>query len=177
MITTSFDQRLPFVQPSQFGLDEDRALERNQEIIEESTVEDWLPRWFDEAGDGSFGPMAPILDCNTVAAPDEFAGLGLTWIASVDMLADAHPGRFCRHRLDRRHRVLLAGQPVHHHDELGLAVRRADHAVDDVVGSDEFVEPRPPRRRSSTSSHSATERRRTTSPPARCRAACSTSSR
>ena len=35
--------------------------------------------------------MQPILDCNTVAAPDEFAGLGLTWIASVDMLADATP--------------------------------------------------------------------------------------
>ncbi len=91
VITTSFDQRLPFVQPSEFGLDEDRALERNQQIIEESTVEDWLPRWFDEAGDGTFGPMAPILDCNTVAAPDEFAGLGLTWIASVDMLADGTP--------------------------------------------------------------------------------------
>jgi hypothetical protein len=91
VITTSFDQRLPFVQPSEFGLDEDRALERNQQIIEESTVEDWLPRWFDEAGDGSFGPMEPILDCNTVAAPDEFAGLGLTWIASVDLLADATP--------------------------------------------------------------------------------------
>ena len=91
VITTSFDQRLPFVEPSQFGLDEDRALERNQQIIDESTVEDWLPRWFDEAGDGTFGPMEPILDCNTVAAPDEFAGLGLTWIASVDMLADATP--------------------------------------------------------------------------------------
>ncbi len=91
VITTSFDQRLPFVQPSQFGLDEERALQRNQQIIEESTVEDWLPRWFDEAGDGSFGPMQPALDCNTVAAPDEFAGLGLTWIASVDMLGEATP--------------------------------------------------------------------------------------
>ncbi len=56
VITTSFDQRLPFVQPNQFGLDEDTALERNQQIIAESSVEDWLPRQFDEAGDGSFGP-------------------------------------------------------------------------------------------------------------------------
>ena len=91
VITTCVRPRLPFVQPSQFGLDEERALERNQQIIERVAVEDWLPRWFDEAGDGSFGPMQPILDCNTVAAPDEFAGLGLTWIASVDMLADATP--------------------------------------------------------------------------------------
>ncbi len=91
VISTSFDQRLAFVQPSQFGLDEERALERNQQIIDESTIDDWLPRWFDEAGDGSFGAMQPILDCNTVAAPDEFAGLGLTWIASVDLLGDATP--------------------------------------------------------------------------------------
>jgi Beta propeller domain len=91
VISTSFDTRLPFVQPSQFGLDEERALERNQQIIAESSVEDWLPRWFDEAGDGTFGPMQPILDCNTVAAPDDFAGLGLTWIASVDLLGDATP--------------------------------------------------------------------------------------
>jgi hypothetical protein len=91
VISTSFDQRLSFVQPSQFGLDEERALERNQQIIDESSIDDWLPRWFDEAGDGSFGAMQPILDCNTVGAPDEFAGLGLTWIASIDLLADATP--------------------------------------------------------------------------------------
>ena len=52
VITTSFDQRLPFVQPNQFGMDEESALERNKEIIAESTVEDWLPRWFDEDPDG-----------------------------------------------------------------------------------------------------------------------------
>ncbi len=91
VISTSFDTRLPFVQPSEFGLDEELALARNQQIIAESSVEDWLPRWFDEAGDGTFGPMQPILDCNTVAAPDDFAGLGLTWITSIDMLGDATP--------------------------------------------------------------------------------------
>ena len=108
VITTSFDQRLPFVQPSQFGLDEERALERNQQIIEESTVEDWLPRWFDEAGDGSFGPMEPILDCNTVAAPGRVRRAR----PHLDRLGRharrRHTGRLGRHRLDRRHRVLLA---------------------------------------------------------------------
>ena len=91
VITTSFDQRLPFVQPNQFGLDEESALERNKQIIAESSVEDWLPRWFDEAGDGSFGPMSPVLPCETVAAPGEFAGLGLTWIGSIDVLGDGTP--------------------------------------------------------------------------------------
>jgi hypothetical protein len=91
VITTSFDQRLPFVQPDQFGLDEDAALARNKEIIAESTVEDWLPRWFDEAEDGSFGPMSQVLPCESVAAPPDFAGLGLTWIASFDLTGDGTP--------------------------------------------------------------------------------------
>ncbi len=91
VITTSFDQRLPFVQPNQFGLDEDSALARNKEIISESTVEDWLPRWFDEDADGGFGPMAQVLPCETVAAPEDFAGLGLTWIGSIDVNGDGTP--------------------------------------------------------------------------------------
>ena len=113
VITTSFDQRLPFVQPSEFGLDEDRALERNQQIIEESTVEDWLPRWFDEAGDGSFGPMAadPRLQhgrrSRRVRRPR----------ADLDRLGRharrRHPGRVGRHRVDRRHRVRVDRQPLH----------------------------------------------------------------
>ncbi len=91
VITTSFDQRLPFVQPNQFGLDEESALERNKEIIAESTVEDWLPRWFEEEANGAFGPMAPVLPCEQVAAPAEFAGLGITWIGSIDVDGDGTP--------------------------------------------------------------------------------------
>lgn len=91
VITTSFDQRLPFVQPNQFGLDEDSALERNEEIIRESTVEDWLPRWFEEDAEGAFGPMSQVLPCANVAAPSDFAGLGLTWIASIAVNGDGTP--------------------------------------------------------------------------------------
>jgi hypothetical protein len=91
VITTAFDQRLPFVQPNQFGLDEESALARNSQIIAESNVEDWLPRQFDEAVDGGFGPMSAVLPCENVAAPGEFAGLGLTWIASIDVQSDGTP--------------------------------------------------------------------------------------
>src|SRR6056297_322687 len=91
VISTSFDQRLPFVQPSQFGYDEESALERNREIIAESTVEDWLPRWFEESDDGSFGPLRQILPCEAVATPPDFSGLGLTWIASLELFAEAAP--------------------------------------------------------------------------------------
>jgi hypothetical protein len=91
VITTALDQRLTFVTPDQFGLDEESALARNRQIIEESGVDDWLPRWFDESANGAFDAMQPILDCSDVAAPDEFAGLGVTWIASVDLAGDSTP--------------------------------------------------------------------------------------
>src|SRR6185369_13661337 len=58
VVTTSLGARLPFVRPDQFGLDEDRALQRNKDIIAQSTVDDWMPRSFVEAADGSFGDMS-----------------------------------------------------------------------------------------------------------------------
>jgi len=91
VLSSSLAARLPFVRPDQFGLDEDRALERNKQIIDESAVQDWLPRWFDEAGDGTFGQMEESLDCANVAAPRDFSGLGITWIASIDLDGEATP--------------------------------------------------------------------------------------
>jgi hypothetical protein len=91
VLSNSLAARLPFVRPETFGLDERGALERNRQIIAESTVQDWLPRLFDEAGDGTFGPMQPALDCTTVAAPRDFSGLGVSWIASIDLDGEAAP--------------------------------------------------------------------------------------
>ncbi len=91
VLTSSLATRLPFVRPDQFGLDENRALQRNKEIISESTVDDWMPRSFDEAGDGSIGEIFNTLDCSSVAAPSEFAGLGVSWIATVDLRGDGQP--------------------------------------------------------------------------------------
>jgi len=91
VLSSSLAARLPFVHPDQFGLDEDRSLERNKQIIDESAVQDWLPRWFDEAGDGTFGQMEESLDCANVAAPRDFSGLGVTWIASIDLDGEATP--------------------------------------------------------------------------------------
>jgi len=91
VVTTSLASRLSFVHPDQFGLDEERALQRNKDIISQSTVDDWMPRSFVESADGSFGDMATTLDCAAVAAPSEFAGLGISWIASIDLHGDGSP--------------------------------------------------------------------------------------
>ena len=91
VLTTALATRLQFVHPDQFGLDEDLALQANKDIISQSTVEDWMPRMFDESNDGSFGEMRTAVDCSAVAAPSEFAGLGLSWIASVDLRGGGEP--------------------------------------------------------------------------------------
>lgn len=91
VLTSTVASRLPFVYPDQFGLDEQRALEANRAVITESTIDEWLPRYFDEAGDGGFGAMNASLDCSTVAAPRDFAGLGISWIASIDMRSGTSP--------------------------------------------------------------------------------------
>lgn len=85
VLTSSLSTRLAFVNPNQFGLDEDRALQRNKDIITQSTVDDWMPRSFDVSADGTFGDISTTLDCAAVAAPSEFAGLGVSWIASIDL--------------------------------------------------------------------------------------------
>lgn len=91
VLTSALANRLPFVFPTEFGLDEQRSLEANQAVIRESTIDDWLPRYFDEAGDGTFGAIDTSLDCATVAAPRDFAGLGISWIASLDLRAGTSP--------------------------------------------------------------------------------------
>ena len=91
VVSTPFGQRLPFVDPGEFGYDEERALARNREIIAESDVADWLPRRFAETASAEFGPMEAALDCAAVGAPEEFSGLGVTWIASVDLDGDEAP--------------------------------------------------------------------------------------
>lgn len=92
VLTSPLATRLPFVSPDLFGYDEARALAENQRIIREAPIEDWLPRWFGEGVDGEFGAMAPAIDCSTVAAPEVFAGLGISWIASIDLDGAAPQG-------------------------------------------------------------------------------------
>ena len=107
MISTTFDQRLPFVQPNQFGLDEESALERNKQIIADSSVDD-------------FGFRVSSTKRATVASarcqpcwpgerrcPRRVRRPG----SDVDRL-DRHPERrhsrrFGGHRVDRRHGLRL----------------------------------------------------------------------
>lgn len=67
------------------------ATARNREIIEASSLADWVPSTH-AAADGS-GAAAPLLGCGDISAPPEFAGLGFSSVVTVDLegpLADPH---------------------------------------------------------------------------------------
>jgi uncharacterized secreted protein with C-terminal beta-propeller domain len=82
---------LPFVTPEGQGLKADRdATERNREIIDESTAENWIPYYVHTTADGAESD-GQLLECDQVNHPDEFAGLGTTSVLSVDLSADLVP--------------------------------------------------------------------------------------
>jgi hypothetical protein len=91
VLTAAIANRLPFVTPDRFGMNEATAQTENERVIRESSIDQWMPRMFDETGDGSFSEMTASLDCSNVAAPNEFSGLGISWIASIDLRADGVP--------------------------------------------------------------------------------------
>lgn len=62
------------------------AAEHNRTVIEQSTLDDWLPGYTD--GDGT---SAPLLDCRDVRRPALFSGLGVLSVVSIDLAGDLRP--------------------------------------------------------------------------------------
>ena len=90
VVTSGLGDRLPFVVPANGSLSgEERAEELNRQLVEESVAEDWLPRRIDEAPGGTTSTPITTIGCDRIGQPAEFSGLGLTWIATVDLRADA----------------------------------------------------------------------------------------
>ncbi len=71
---------------------EQDAIEANKKLIEESTLENWVP-WYilkdHRSGTTSDGP---VLGCDQVGHPDEFSGLSMLSILSIDLDEGLEPG-------------------------------------------------------------------------------------
>ena len=80
---------LPFVTPEGSGLRAERdAEEANRRIIQNSTIDNWLPAYVVTDADGRVTDEGRMLDCANVHRPDRpgnGAGLGLTSVLSVDV--------------------------------------------------------------------------------------------
>ena len=87
VVVASPPPNLTFVQPT-LSTEEGnaRAEEANRQIIEGSTLEDWLPGWSLELDDTE--RSGRLDDCDTIHHPTEFAGFGLVSTLTVDLATD-----------------------------------------------------------------------------------------
>ncbi len=77
--------RFAFVFPSNPGA-EDSAEEFNRKLVEDSTIEQWIPTYRIVDGvDGDVVEQGPIVDCDRVYLPGEFAGFGSLVILTTDL--------------------------------------------------------------------------------------------
>lgn len=74
---------LDFVEPRGWRSTGDTALRKNREIVQDSTLEDWLPTVVRD------GEREQLLECDEVALPAEDAGLGTLAVVGMD---PAEPG-------------------------------------------------------------------------------------
>ncbi len=75
---------LDFVEP-RFWRSTDGALERNQDVVRDSGIGDWLPTVTTYDADGVETGSSPLLDCDQVVVPsDEDAALGTMAVVGLD---------------------------------------------------------------------------------------------
>ena len=80
---------LVFEYPEGGGLRSERDAERaNQRIIEESTIENWLPYYVLEDGRGRTLDEGTLVDCNNTYHPTDFSGLNMLNVVTIDLAGD-----------------------------------------------------------------------------------------
>lgn len=90
LVVQSQPAGLALTSPTDGGLRaEQAALEENQRLIRESELDDWIPHLQVADADGTTGPVLPLLECDEVTAPDEFAGFDTLSVLTMAMADDA----------------------------------------------------------------------------------------
>jgi Beta propeller domain len=77
---------LDFTQPRRWR-SEKSALRRNQEVVRDSTITDWLPTLTLDGQSGEAGEAEQLAQCTSVAIPEESAGLGTLSVVGFDATA------------------------------------------------------------------------------------------
>ncbi|MDH3499692.1 MAG: beta-propeller domain-containing protein, partial [Acidimicrobiia bacterium] len=77
---------LEFVYPANAGLrGEERATEVNRQAIEESTIDNWVPYYIMEDGNGEVLDEGNLIECENAHHPSEFSGFGMLSILTVNL--------------------------------------------------------------------------------------------
>ncbi len=90
VLSTQFGQRIAqkfpqYIRAPQTPAEIKKATEINKKIVRTSPASDWLPRTYSEQANGAQGPVTQALTCGEVGRPKDSSGLGLTWIATIDL--------------------------------------------------------------------------------------------
>jgi uncharacterized secreted protein with C-terminal beta-propeller domain len=90
VLSTSFGQRVAqrfpqITQPISTDAQWKKAVEANKKVIRSAPASEWLPRTYQRNADGTSGPISQALSCGEVGRPRDSSGLGLTWIATIDL--------------------------------------------------------------------------------------------
>ena len=84
---------LDFVIPAGGGLrGEQRAEKVNREVIEESTLENWMPYYILEDAKGDVLDEGTLIDCDSAYAPQVFSGFSMLSVLTVDLSEGIDPG-------------------------------------------------------------------------------------
>ena len=83
VVVSSYPQSLPFVYPSSESA-EDLALETNKRVIQESTIDDWVPHYtlYDSAGDEI--DSGTLVECDRMNRPADFSGFDTLSVLTLD---------------------------------------------------------------------------------------------
>jgi len=84
VVVSSYPQDLPFVYPSSDAA-KDLALETNRTVIQDSTIDDWLPGYalYDGAGDEI--SSGRLVDCDRMNRPADFSGFDTLSVLTLDL--------------------------------------------------------------------------------------------
>lgn len=86
LVTSSNPSGLHFVYPADGSQDaHDAALAHNRRVIEESTIDQWLPT----VGEGD--DARPAVDCDAVFAPPGFSGMATVLVSTIDVASSVQP--------------------------------------------------------------------------------------
>ena len=82
VVVSSYPAQLPFVYPSGPAA-EDFAEQANRQVIQQSTIEDWLPA-YSLADGGTIVQQGLLADCEQVHFPAEFGGFSSLSVLTID---------------------------------------------------------------------------------------------
>jgi len=94
VVVDAYPTGLEFVYPTGSGLRAERDAERsNRKVIEESTIDNWLPYFVleEKRGNRTITTEGLLLECDQTFAPQEFSGLGTLSVLTIDLSKGLEP--------------------------------------------------------------------------------------